>query len=160
GGSAGRGGSAATPTINSPGGAADRLLRASGWANVALLLTLSWVLPWYVLWVLPFAALSASRRLRVTALVLGVYLIVAWAPASSRRGTGVGLHQKKPSLGRLHHGHVKELLYNPPLPRGGGREKGRGRAVSPRAPGGGRGARLRSPGGLLPPNRLSREAAV
>ncbi len=36
----------------------------AGWASVALLVTLSWVLPWYVLWVLPLAALSASRRLR------------------------------------------------------------------------------------------------
>jgi len=26
--------------------------------------TLSWVLPWYVLWVLPMAALSALARLR------------------------------------------------------------------------------------------------
>src|SRR5438105_4987459 len=38
-------------------------LVASGWASVALLVTLSWVLPWYVLWVLPLAALSGSRRL-------------------------------------------------------------------------------------------------
>jgi hypothetical protein len=110
GGSAGRGGSAATPTTDS-GAAADRLLRASGWANVALLLTLSWVLPWYVLWVLPFAALSASRRLRATALVLGVYLIVAWAPASTLLWNAIGFHPEKTSLGRLHQRYVKELLY-------------------------------------------------
>ena len=46
-------------------------IAASGWASVALLFTLSWVLPWYVLWVLPLAALSSSRRLRAAALVLG-----------------------------------------------------------------------------------------
>jgi hypothetical protein len=109
GGSADRGGSAATPSINS-GGAADRLLRASGWANVALLVTLSWVLPWYVLWVLPFAALSSSRRLRVTALVLGVYLILAWAPASTLLWNAIGFHPEKTSLGRLHQRYVKELL--------------------------------------------------
>ena len=40
-----------------------------GWASVALLLTLSWVLPWYVLWVLPLAALSSSRRCGATVLV-------------------------------------------------------------------------------------------
>ncbi len=57
-------------------------ITASGWATVALLVTLGWVLPWYVLWVLPLAALSRSRRLRTTALVLGAYLIVAWSPAS------------------------------------------------------------------------------
>ena len=83
---------------------------ASGWANVALLVTLSWVLPWYVLWVLPFAALSSSRRLRVAALALGVYLIVAWAPASGLLWNAIGFHPEKTSLGRLHQRYVKELL--------------------------------------------------
>jgi hypothetical protein len=85
-------------------------LTASGWANVALLVTLSWVLPWYVLWVLPLAALSSSRRLRVAALGLGVYLIIAWAPASGLLWSAIGFHPEKTSLGRLHQRYVKELL--------------------------------------------------
>ncbi len=85
-------------------------ITASGWASVALLVTLSWVLPWYVLWVLPLAALSTSRRLRATALVLGVYLIVAWAPASGNLWNAIGFHPEKTSLGRLHQRVVKELL--------------------------------------------------
>jgi len=92
------------------GGASDRLLTASGWASVALLVTLSWVLPWYVLWVLPLAALSSSRRLRTTVLVLGVYLIVAWAPASGLVWSAIGFHPEKTPLGRLHQRYVKELL--------------------------------------------------
>ncbi len=83
---------------------------ASGWASVALLVTLSWVLPWYVLWVLPMAALSRSRRLRAAALALGVYLIVAWAPASGQLWNAIGFHPEKTSLGRLHQRYVKELL--------------------------------------------------
>ena len=83
---------------------------ASGWASVALLVTLSWVLPWYVLWVLPLAALSGSRRLRVAALVLGVYFIIAWAPASGQLWNAIGFHPEKTSLGRLHQRYVKELL--------------------------------------------------
>jgi hypothetical protein len=83
---------------------------ASGWASVALLVTLSWVLPWYVLWVLPMAALSRSRRLRATALALGVYLIVAWAPASGLLWNAIGFHPEKTSLGRLHQRYVRELL--------------------------------------------------
>jgi hypothetical protein len=83
---------------------------ASGWVTVALLVTLGWVLPWYVLWVLPLAALSGSRRLRNTALVLGVYLIVAWAPASGLLWNELGFHPEKTSLGRLHQRYVKELL--------------------------------------------------
>jgi hypothetical protein len=85
-------------------------ITASGWASVALLVTLSWVLPWYVLWVLPFAALSRSRKLRVTVLVLGVYLIVAWAPASGLLWNAIGFHPQNTSLGRLHQRYVKELL--------------------------------------------------
>jgi hypothetical protein len=85
-------------------------LTASGWASVALLVTLSWVLPWYVLWVLPLAALSSSSRLRTTALVLGVYFIIAWAPASGQLWNAIGFHPEKTSLGRLHQRYVKELL--------------------------------------------------
>jgi hypothetical protein len=85
-------------------------LTAAGWASVALFVTLSWVLPWYVLWVLPMAALSSSRRLRVATLVLGVYLIIAWAPASGLLWDAIGFHPEKTSLGRLHQRYVKELL--------------------------------------------------
>jgi hypothetical protein len=85
-------------------------ITASGWASVALLVTLSWVLPWYVLWVLPMAALSSSRRLRNSALVIGVYLIIAWAPASGLLWNAIGFHPEKTSLGRLHQRYVKELL--------------------------------------------------
>ena len=100
-----------------PGATADmedggiaRAIVASGWASVALLVTLSWVLPWYVLWVLPLAALSTSRRLRTAALVLGVYLIVAWAPASSLLWKALDFYPEKTPLGRLHQRAVKELL--------------------------------------------------
>jgi hypothetical protein len=85
-------------------------ITASGWVTVALLLTLGWVLPWYVLWLLPLAALSSSRRLRTTALVLGIYLIIAWAPASGILWDKIGFHPEKTSLGRLHQRYVKELL--------------------------------------------------
>ncbi len=85
-------------------------ITASGWVTVALLLTLGWVLPWYVLWLLPLAALSGSRRLRTMALVLGVYLIIAWAPASGILWSKLHFHPEKTSLGRLHQRYVKELL--------------------------------------------------
>ncbi|HEX5853541.1 MAG TPA: hypothetical protein VFY36_10660 [Solirubrobacteraceae bacterium] len=90
--------------------AADRSITASGWASVALLMTLSWVLPWYVLWALPLAALSSSRRLRTAVLAIGVYLIIAWAPASGLLWNKIGFHPEKTPLGRLHQRIVKELL--------------------------------------------------
>lgn len=90
--------------------APDRTIAAAGWASAALLVMLSWVLPWYVLWVLPMAALSKSRRLRQCSLVLGVYLIIAWAPASGLLWSAIGFHPEKTPLGALHQRNVDELL--------------------------------------------------
>jgi hypothetical protein len=86
-------------------------LTAAGWATVALLVTLSWVLPWYVLWVLPLAAFSRSRRLRFAALALSAYLILAWVPLASSVLGAAGFQPEKTSLGKLHQRYVKELLY-------------------------------------------------
>jgi len=86
-------------------------ITAAGWASIALLVTLSWVLPWYVLWILPLAALSSSRRLRVAAVLMGVYMILAWAPLNANVFSAIGFHPEKTALGRLHQRYVKELLY-------------------------------------------------
>jgi hypothetical protein len=85
-------------------------LTAAGWASVALLFTLSWVLPWYVLWVLPMAALSRSRALRTTALVIGVFFAMAWAPLAGNLFNAIDFHPESTSLGKLHQRYVKELL--------------------------------------------------
>jgi Glycosyltransferase family 87 len=45
-------------------------ITAAGWATVALLVTAGYLLPWYVAWLIPLAALSTDRRLRVAALAL------------------------------------------------------------------------------------------
>jgi hypothetical protein len=91
-------------------GAVERTIAAAAWASVALLLGLSWVLPWYVLWVLPLAAISKSRRLRSTALVIGAYLIVAWAPTSGSLWGTLGFHPERTTLGRQHERYVRERL--------------------------------------------------
>ena len=83
----------------------------AGWALVALIVSLSWVLPWYVLWVLPLAALSRSRRLRVAAAVLGAYLILTWAPGLSSIYNSIGFHPSFTALGRLHQREVTETLH-------------------------------------------------
>ncbi len=43
-------------------------IAGAGWATVALLLTTGFLVPWYVAWLLPLAALSSDRRLLVAAL--------------------------------------------------------------------------------------------
>ncbi|MHB8491809.1 MAG: hypothetical protein ACYDA6_06310, partial [Solirubrobacteraceae bacterium] len=85
-------------------------LAGAGWATLAIIVTLSWVLPWYVLWVLPFAALSGSRRLRRATLLLGAYLIFAWLPITTQTLNSVGFHPQTTAVGRQHDRAVKELL--------------------------------------------------
>jgi hypothetical protein len=52
-------------------------LTSAGWAYVAVLLTTAWLLPWYVAWAVPFAALSEDRRLlgAVWALTLAIVVL-------------------------------------------------------------------------------------
>ena len=55
-------------------------IAAAGWATVAMLVASSSLLPWYVAWALPFAALGRDRRLRtaviaLTGVVLGTQLL-------------------------------------------------------------------------------------
>jgi hypothetical protein len=52
-------------------------ITCAGWAFVVLLLTTAWLLPWYVAWVVPFAALSSDRRLvgAVWALTLAIVVL-------------------------------------------------------------------------------------
>jgi hypothetical protein len=51
-----------------------------GWTMLALLLTLTWVMPWYIVWVLPFAAVAPGSRLRWAALIFGAFLVVVRMP--------------------------------------------------------------------------------
>ena len=41
-------------------------------------------MPWYVIWVLPLAALGSSVRLRRAALALTVFLVLTFLPSSGK----------------------------------------------------------------------------
>jgi Glycosyltransferase family 87 len=60
----------------------------AGWSTFALIASLAWLVPWYVIWLLPLAALGTSVRLRRATLALTAYLVLAFMPA-----TGVILSQ-------------------------------------------------------------------
>jgi hypothetical protein len=52
-------------------------LDGAAWATLAMLVTAGSLLPWYVAWLMPLAALSRDQRLRRTALILsGVILAI------------------------------------------------------------------------------------
>jgi len=55
-------------------------LRAAGWASLGLLLATSWLLPWYLIWLLPLAALSRDRALQLLTLSLTAYQLGARIP--------------------------------------------------------------------------------
>lgn len=54
-------------------------ITAAGWATLALLCTLTFLMPWYVTWLLPLAALGESDRLRYGTLALTAFLVVGRA---------------------------------------------------------------------------------
>jgi len=55
-------------------------VRASAWAALALLLATAWLLPWYLIWLLPLAAISRDRPLQLLTLVLTAYQLGARIP--------------------------------------------------------------------------------
>ena len=56
-------------------------IEASGWATLAMLLGSAWLMTWYAIWPLPFAALARNRALTVAALAFGALVIVLRLPA-------------------------------------------------------------------------------
>jgi alpha-1,6-mannosyltransferase len=50
-------------------------LTMAGWATLAILVASAWLVPWYVLWLLPLAALAADRRLRWATVALCAWML-------------------------------------------------------------------------------------
>ena len=55
-------------------------VRAAAWAGFGLLLATAWLLPWYLVWALPLAALSRDRVLQLGVLGLTAYQLGARIP--------------------------------------------------------------------------------
>ena len=58
-------------------------LTHAGWAMVALIVSLAWLMPWYVIWLLPLAALASSVQLPRVAGVLTVFVVLTFMPVHS-----------------------------------------------------------------------------
>jgi alpha-1,6-mannosyltransferase len=52
----------------------------AGWATLGLLVASAWLVPWYVIWLLPLAALSADGRLLPASIALSAYMLVIAVP--------------------------------------------------------------------------------
>jgi Glycosyltransferase family 87 len=57
-------------------------LAGAGWATLALLLCMSWFMPWYIIWLLPLAALSTSPQLRRAAVAMTLFAALTFVPVS------------------------------------------------------------------------------
>ena len=84
---------------------------AAGYATLGLLLTLTWELPWYVLWLLPFAALAQRRALRVAALLVSFYLLLAWMPLMTDLIHSIGFKPSLTLLGKMRQVKTLTLLH-------------------------------------------------
>jgi len=54
-------------------------IACAGWATLAALVTSAWLTPWYAIWLLPLAAISPSRRLRIATLAFCAYVLATRA---------------------------------------------------------------------------------
>jgi Glycosyltransferase family 87 len=55
-------------------------VRAAGWATFAILVASAWLVPWYILWLLPLAALAGDRRLMAASVALSAWMFVIAVP--------------------------------------------------------------------------------
>jgi len=82
----------------------------AAWVTFALLVSLSWVLPWYLIWLLPFAALAPTRRIRLAALLLGVYLFLGWMPYATTFWRDFGINPSTTITGRTDQRYLHALI--------------------------------------------------
>ncbi|MFL5849388.1 MAG: polyprenol phosphomannose-dependent alpha 1,6 mannosyltransferase MptB [Solirubrobacteraceae bacterium] len=75
-------------------------LAAAGWSTLVLLATMGWVLPWYVLWLLPLAALARSRTMIPATVAVTLAITGIWAAHYIQEAHHHPVHHH-------HHHHVR-----------------------------------------------------
>jgi uncharacterized membrane protein len=75
-------------------------LAKMGWATLAFIASLPWLVPWYVIWLLPLAALASSVRLRRAAIAMTVFILLTFLPVSSIVLNDLGINPMNSSVGR------------------------------------------------------------
>ena len=88
----------------------SRLPGACGVVMLVAVLTLGWTMPWYVWWVLPFAALARTRWLAIACVVLTLWLGLGAIPQMPQLIHGLGYYPSRSPVGREHHRMTERLL--------------------------------------------------
>jgi hypothetical protein len=86
------------------------LIGAAGIAMLGSILTLGWTMPWYVWWVLPFAALIRTRALALACVVLSVWLGSGAIPQAQSLMHAAGYRPTRTVAGRADHVYLERLL--------------------------------------------------
>ncbi|GAC1322358.1 MAG: polyprenol phosphomannose-dependent alpha 1,6 mannosyltransferase MptB [Thermoleophilaceae bacterium] len=68
------------------------ILAGLGWLTIVTLLTLSWTMPWYVLWLLPFIVFVRERTFRIVAVAIVVWISATWLPLSTEASHAIGFY--------------------------------------------------------------------
>jgi hypothetical protein len=55
-------------------------ISGAGWATLALIVCSAWLMPWYVVWLLPLVPLARDRRLMPATLLLCAYMVAVRTP--------------------------------------------------------------------------------
>jgi alpha-1,6-mannosyltransferase len=55
-------------------------IRMAGWATLAILVCSAWLVPWYLLWLLPLTALAFDRRLTLATFALSGWVLAIGVP--------------------------------------------------------------------------------
>jgi hypothetical protein len=75
-------------------------LNGAGWSTLALIASLAWLVPWYIVWLLPLAALGTSVRLRRISIALTVFLLLAFVPVTTNFMKAQGINPLNTPAGR------------------------------------------------------------
>ncbi|HWC86957.1 MAG TPA: glycosyltransferase family 87 protein [Solirubrobacteraceae bacterium] len=84
-------------------------LSAAGFATVALIASLAWLMPWYVVWLLPLAAIAAGVHLRRATLVATAFLVLTFLPATGMVLAHLHLDPMNTAVGQISNARAQRL---------------------------------------------------
>jgi glycosyl transferase family 87 len=94
----------------------------AGLAALAGVVCVSWMMPWYVLWALPFAALSRSAALRIATVLATVWVVLFSSGLVPAVLHDYGVYPTLTPVARAHRRIERTLLEGRPPPRLTGRQ--------------------------------------
>ena len=89
----------------------------AGWAGLLGVISVSWLMPWYIVWALPFAALSRSRTLRGATVLMTVWLTIIWSGLGTVIAHEHGIYPNRTAISRANHRFEYSLLTDHPARR-------------------------------------------